>query len=143
DWRGDPSSALLEGLDPAQNHTFRDHYLATDLDRSVVLFLAPANVRETIPAPLLARTEVIRIVGFTDAETVESARDHLLPRQLRAAGLAPEELQVPEVTLAVVVDRYTREAGVRNLARQLGKLPRKVATVVAPGEGETPVRVEP
>jgi len=143
DWRGDPSSALLEVLDPAQNHTFRDHYLETDLDLSDVLFIATANVLETIPAPLLDRTEVIRIDGYTDAEKVEIARDHLLPRQLRAAGLEPEELQVPEETLAVVVDRYTREAGVRNLERQLGKLARKVATVVATGEGETPVRVEP
>lgn len=133
DWRGDPSSALLEVLDPAQNHTFRDHYLETDLDLSDVLFIATANVLETIPGPLLDRTEVISIDGYTDAEKVAIARDHLLPRQLRAAGLEPEELEVTEAALAAVVDRYTREAGVRNLERQIGKLARKVATAVAKG----------
>ena len=131
DWRGDPSSALLEVLDPAQNHTFRDNYLEVDLDLSQVLFIATANVLETIPAPLLDRTEVIKIDGYTDAEKVEIARDHLLPRQLRSAGLEPEELQVTEDALATVVDRYTREAGVRGLDRELGKLARKVATTVA------------
>ena len=131
DWRGDPSSALLEVLDPAQNHTFRDHYLEVDLDLSEVLFIATANVVETIPGPLLDRTEVLRLDGYTDAEKVEIARDHLLPRQLRAAGLEPEELEVTEAALAAVVDRYTREAGVRNLERELGKLARKVATEVA------------
>ncbi|HZD06562.1 MAG TPA: S16 family serine protease, partial [Longimicrobiales bacterium] len=134
DWRGDPSSALLEVLDPAQNHTFRDHYLESDLDLSDVLFIATANVVETIPAPLLDRTEMIRIDGYTDAEKVEIARDHLLPRQLRAAGLEPEELEVTESALAAVVDRYTREAGVRNLERELGKLARKVATTIAKEE---------
>jgi ATP-dependent Lon protease len=131
DWRGDPSSALLEVLDPAQNHTFRDHYLEVDLDLSDVLFIATANVVETIPGPLLDRTEVIAIDGYTDAEKVEIARDHLFPRQLRAAGLEPEELDVTESALAAIVDRYTREAGVRNLERELGKLARKVATSVA------------
>ena len=131
DWRGDPSSALLEVLDPAQNHTFRDHYLETDLDLSDVMFIATANVLETIPAPLLDRTEVIRIDGYTDPEKVEIARDHLLPRQIRGAGLEPEEIDVSEDALAVIVDRYTREAGVRNLERQLGKLSRKVATKIA------------
>jgi ATP-dependent Lon protease len=134
DWRGDPSSALLEVLDPAQNHTFRDHYLETDLDLSDVLFIATANVLETIPAALLDRTEVIRIDGYTDDEKVEIARDHLLPRQLRGAGLEPEELEVTEPALAAIVDRYTREAGVRNLERELGKLARKVATGVAKGD---------
>ncbi len=131
DWRGDPSSALLEVLDPAQNHTFRDNYLEVDLDLSDVLFIATANVLETIPGPLLDRTEVITLDGYTDAEKVEIARDHLLPRQLRAAGLEPEELDVTESALAAIVDRYTREAGVRNLERELGKLSRKVATEVA------------
>ena len=134
DWRGDPSSALLEVLDPAQNHTFRDNYLETDLDLSDVLFIATANVVETIPGALLDRTEVIRIDGYTDDEKVEIARDHLLPRQLRGAGLEPEELEVTEPALAAIVDRYTREAGVRNLERELGKLARKVATGVAKGE---------
>jgi ATP-dependent Lon protease len=131
DWRGDPSSALLEVLDPAQNHTFRDHYLEVDLDLSEVLFVATANVVETIPAPLLDRTEVIRIDGYTDREKVEIARDHLLPRQIRNAGLEPEELEIGEDALAAIVDRYTRESGVRNLERELGKLTRKVATQIA------------
>jgi ATP-dependent Lon protease len=131
DWRGDPSSALLEVLDPAQNHTFRDHYLEVDLDLSDVLFIATANLAETIPGPLLDRTELIRIDGYTDAEKVAIARDHLLPRQVRAAGLEPEEIAVTEGALATVVDRYTREAGVRGLERELGKLARKVAVEVA------------
>ena len=143
DWRGDPSSALLEVLDPAQNHTFRDHYLENDLDLSDVLFIATANVVETIPAPLLDRTEVIRIDGYTDAEKVEIARDHLLPRQIRGAGLEPEELEVSDEALAAIVDRYTREAGVRSLERQLGKLGRKVATTVARHAGDTAVVVVP
>ncbi|HUP14835.1 MAG TPA: endopeptidase La [Acidimicrobiia bacterium] len=134
DWRGDPSSALLEVLDPAQNHTFRDHYLEVDLDLSDVLFIATANVLETIPAPLLDRTEVIRLDGYTDDEKVAIARDHLLPRQIRHAGLEPEEIEVTEAALAAVVDRYTREAGVRSLERELGKLSRKVATRVAKAE---------
>ncbi len=142
DWRGDPSSALLEVLDPAQNHTFRDHYLETDLDLSSVLFIATANVLETIPGPLLDRTEVIRIDGYTDVEKVEIARDHLLPRQIRAAGLEPEEIEVPEETLATVVDRYTREAGVRSLERQLGKLTRKAAVKVAGKNTEIPIVVD-
>ena len=142
DWRGDPSSALLEVLDPAQNHTFRDNYLEVDLDLSEVLFIATANVLETIPAPLLDRTEVIRIDGYTDNEKVEIARDHLLPRQVRSAGLEPEELEVSQEALYAVVDRYTREAGVRNLERELGKLTRKVATKVAVGESELPVVID-
>jgi ATP-dependent Lon protease len=136
DWRGDPSSALLEVLDPAQNHTFRDHYLEVDLDLSDILFIATANVVETIPAPLLDRTEMIRIDGYTDREKVEIARDHLLPRQVRNTGLEPEELEVSEDALAAIVDRYTREAGVRNLERELGKLTRKVATRIAGGQSD-------
>ena len=135
DWRGDPSSALLEVLDPAQNHTFRDHYLELDVDLSDVLFIATANVLETIPAPLLDRTEVIRLDGYTDLEKVAIARDHLLPRQIRGAGLEPEEIVVTEAALAAIVDRYTREAGVRSLEREIGKLARKVATTIARGDG--------
>ncbi len=142
DWRGDPSSALLEVLDPAQNHTFRDHYLEVDLDLSDVLFIATANVAETIPAALLDRTELIRIDGYTDAEKVEIARDHLLPRQVRAAGLEPEEIEVTESAIAAIVDRYTREAGVRGLERQLGKMTRKVATKVAGDESPEPVQID-
>ncbi|HEX6300931.1 MAG TPA: endopeptidase La [Acidimicrobiia bacterium] len=141
DWRGDPSSALLEVLDPAQNHTFRDHYLEVDLDLSEVLFIATANVVETIPGPLLDRMETIRIDGYTDREKVEIARDHLLPRQIRNAGLEPEELEISEDALAAVVDRYTREAGVRNLERELGKLSRKVATRIAGGKTDEAVTV--
>jgi ATP-dependent Lon protease len=139
DWRGDPSSALLEVLDPAQNHTFRDHYLELDLDLSDVLFVATANVLETIPAPLLDRTEVIRLDGYTDLEKVAIARDHLLPRQIRGAGLEPEEIVVTENALTAVVDRYTREAGVRSLERELGKLARKVATKIARGDDQQKV----
>jgi ATP-dependent Lon protease len=139
DWRGDPSSALLEVLDPAQNHTFRDHYLELDVDLSDVLFIATANVIETIPAPLLDRTEVIRLDGYTDLEKVAIARDHLLPRQIRGAGLEPEEIVVTEAALTAVVDRYTREAGVRSLERELGKLARKVATRIARGDGNPDV----
>jgi ATP-dependent Lon protease len=134
DWRGDPSSALLEVLDPAQNHTFRDHYLELDVDLSDVLFIATANVLETIPAPLLDRTEVIHLDGYTDLEKVAIARDHLLPRQIRGAGLEPEEIAVTDAALTAVVDRYTREAGVRSLERELGKLARKVATRIARSE---------
>ncbi len=141
DWRGDPSSALLEVLDPAQNHTFRDHYLELDLDLSDVLFIATANVLDTIPAPLLDRTEVIRLDGYTDREKVEIAHDHLLPRRIERSGLTEEELQIDDEALAAIVDGYTREAGVRGLERQLGKLVRKVVTRVATSPEEIPVVV--
>ncbi len=146
DWRGDPSSALLEVLDPAQNHTFRDHYLDVDLDLSEVLFIATANVAETIPAPLLDRMEVIRIDGYTEDEKVAIARHHLLPRQLERNGLRADEVTIADEGLRVVVADYTREAGVRNLERELGKLLRKAATVIASagasGGHETPIVVE-
>jgi ATP-dependent Lon protease len=141
DWRGDPSSALLEVLDPAQNHTFRDHYLEVDLDLSDVLFIGTANVLETIPAPLLDRTEVIRIDGYTDVEKVEIARRHLLGRQVDSAGLRSDEIEVTDGALDALIDGYTREAGVRGLERVLGKLVRKVATKVAAGN-EVPVVVD-
>jgi ATP-dependent Lon protease len=142
DWRGDPSSALLEVLDPAQNHTFRDHYLDVDLDLSEVLFIATANVAETIAGPLLDRMEVIRIDGYTEDEKVAIARRHLLPRQVERNGLRPEEVDVADDALRGVVGDYTREAGVRNLERELGKIMRKVATKLTSGEVVAPVVVD-
>ncbi|HET6954210.1 MAG TPA: endopeptidase La [Acidimicrobiales bacterium] len=141
DWRGDPSSALLEVLDPAQNHTFRDHYLEVDLDLSDVLFLATANMLETIPGPLLDRMEVIRLDGYTHDEKVAIARDHLFDRQRRRNGLRDGEVEVTDAAYGEIVEGYTREAGVRNLERELGKLLRKAATEVAKG-APTPIRVD-
>ena len=137
DWRGDPSSALLEVLDPAQNHTFRDHYLEFDLDLSDVLFIATANVIETIPGALLDRTEVIRLDGYTDQEKVEIARDHLLPRRLSSVGLEPEEVTVSDEAMAAIIESYTREAGVRGLERMLDKLARKSAMKIATDDTDT------
>ena len=142
DWRGDPSSALLEVLDPAQNHTFRDHYLEVDLDLSDVLFIATANVIETIPGPLLDRMELVRLDGYTEAEKVEIARTHLLGRQLQRTGLEEDEVTVTDDAFTAIVADYTREAGVRTLERELGKLVRKVATRIASGSVEAPVTVD-
>jgi ATP-dependent Lon protease len=142
DWRGDPSAALLEVLDPAQNHSFRDHYLDVELDLSEVLFIATANIAETIPGPLLDRMEVVRFDGYTTDEKVAIARGYLLPRQLKRNGLLPGEVVVSDEFLRTVVTDYTREAGVRTLERELGKLLRKIATWVAAGEVEAPVTIE-
>jgi ATP-dependent Lon protease len=141
DWRGDPSSALLEVLDPAQNHTFRDHYLEVDLDLSDVLFLATANVLETIPGPLLDRMEIIRLDGYTHDEKVAIARDHLFDRQRAANGLRDGEVELTDGAYGEIVEGYTREAGVRNLEREIGKVLRKAATAVAMGE-PTPIRID-
>ncbi|MBA2609687.1 MAG: endopeptidase La, partial [Actinobacteria bacterium] len=142
DWRGDPSSALLEVLDPAQNHTFRDHYLEVDLDLSDVMFVVTANVVETIPGPLLDRMEIVRLDGYTEDEKVAIARDHLLARQLERNALDIDEVQVSDDALRVVVGDYTREAGVRNLEREIGKLLRKVATAISSDTEIAPVHVD-
>jgi ATP-dependent Lon protease len=142
DWRGDPSAALLEVLDPAQNHSFRDHYLDVELDLSQVLFIATANVAETIPAPLLDRMEVIRFDGYTTAEKVAIARGYLWPRQLERNGLRDDEVTVTDDVLDTIVTEYTREAGVRQLERELGTVLRKVATRIASGQAEAPVTVD-
>ena len=134
DWRGDPSAALLEVLDPAQNHAFRDHYLDVELDLSQVLFVATANVVDTIPPALVDRMEVIRFDGYTTEEKVAIARRHLWPRQLERNGLRPDEVVVTDVILRAVVTSYTREAGVRQLERELGSLLRRTATRIASAE---------
>ncbi len=139
DWRGDPSAALLEVLDPAQNHSFRDHYLDVELDLSQVLFVATANVADTIPSALFDRMEVIRFDGYTTQEKVAIARGHLWPRQVERNGLRAEEVTVSDDVLQLVIADYTREAGVRQLERELGKLLRKSATRVASAEPMPPI----
>ncbi|MEX1142300.1 MAG: endopeptidase La [Thermoleophilaceae bacterium] len=142
DWRGDPSAALLEVLDPAQNHSFRDHYLDVELDLSQVLFIATANVADTIPAPLLDRMEVVRFDGYTTDEKVAIGRDYLWPRQRARNGLREDEVEVADEVLRTVVTEYTREAGVRGLERDIGTILRKTATKVAAGKAQTPVVVD-
>jgi ATP-dependent Lon protease len=142
DWRGDPTAALLEVLDPAQNHSFRDHYLDVELDLSQVIFIATANVAETIPGPLLDRMEVIRFDGYTVDEKVSIARGYLWPRQRDRNGLREDEVQIGDPVLQSIVTEYTREAGVRQLERELGKLLRKTATGIVSGTSEAPVTLD-
>src|SRR2546427_282021 len=142
DWRGDPSAALLEVLDPAQNHSFRDHYLDVELDLSDVFFIATGNVADTIPGPLLDRMEVIRFDGYTVDEKTAIARDYLWPRQRERNGLLEDEVSIEDSVIRLVVSEYTREAGVRQLERELGTLLRKTATRIASGEATAPVTVD-
>jgi ATP-dependent Lon protease len=143
DFRGDPAAALLEVLDPAQNHTFRDHYLDLDLDLSDVVFLATANVVENIPSALLDRMELVQIDGYTEDDKLAIARDFLLPRQRERAGLAADEVTVTEAALRKIAADYTREPGVRQFERLLAKVLRKVATKLADGVGAPVVIDEP
>jgi ATP-dependent Lon protease len=142
DFRGDPTSALLEVLDPAQNHTFRDHYLEVDLDLSDVVFLATANVMENIPDPLLDRMEVVRLDGYTEDEKVVIAREHLLPNQRERAGLTSDEVEIADEALRRLAAEYTHEAGVRDLERQLARLLRKVVARVPADGALEPVRID-
>jgi ATP-dependent Lon protease len=142
DWRGDPSAALLEVLDPAQNHSFRDHYLDVELDLSEVVFIATANIAETIPGPLLDRMEVIRFDGYTTDEKIAIARGYLWPRQRERNGLREDEVSIADSVLEIVISEYTREAGVRQLERELGKVLRKTATRLVGGDLTAPVEVD-
>jgi ATP-dependent Lon protease len=142
DWRGDPSAALLEVLDPAQNHSFRDHYLDVELDLSQVLFLATANVADTIPGPLLDRMEVIRFDGYTSEEKLAIAKGYLWPRQRDRNGLREDEVEISDEVLRTIIGEYTREAGVRSLERELGTVLRKTATKIASGKAEAPVEID-
>ena len=135
-FQGDPAAALLEVLDPAQNDSFTDHYLGVPFDLSEVLFLATANFIQSIPAPLLDRLETVTFAGYTEREKLEIAKRYLVPRQVRANGLAPEQLTVTDAALSEIITSYTREAGVRQLEREIGKLARKVARKVAVSEVE-------
>ena len=141
DYRGDPASALLEVLDPAQNHTFRDHYLELELDLSDVLFLATANVLDTIPDALLDRMEVVRLDGYTEDEKVAIARNHLLPRQLSRAALDATEVEIDDDAIRLIAGEHTREAGVRQLERAIARVLRKAATRLASEPDSAPVQV--
>ncbi|WP_202968432.1 endopeptidase La [Pseudonocardia sp. HH130629-09] len=142
DFRGDPTAALLEVLDPAQNHTFRDHYLEVDLDLSNVLFLATANDASAIPGPLADRMEIVTLDGYTEPEKVAIARDHLLPRQIAKAGLDDGDVEFTDVALSMIAAEYTREAGVRQLERGLAKVLRKVAVQLGASDTARPVHVD-
>ena len=141
DFRGDPASAMLEVLDPAQNDSFRDHYLDLEFDLSDVVFIATANVLDTIPGPLLDRMETIELAGYTLEEKRHIARRYLVPRQIEANGLKPSQIEFADAALTAIIEEYTREAGVRNLERQIGTICRKVAREVAEGKAKGKVRV--
>ena len=143
DWRGDPASALLEVLDPQQNHAFRDHYLDLDFDLSQVFFITTANTLSTIPPALRDRMEIIEIDGYTEHDKVQIAEGYLVPRQIQANGLEPEEARFTEDGLRAIIHDYTREAGVRNLEREIGRALRKVATQVAGCKSECDVAIDP
>jgi len=136
DFRGDPSSAMLEVLDPAQNSTFRDHYIDLPVDLSEVLFIATANVLDTIPGPLRDRMEVIPLAGYTTDEKMHIARKYLVPRQIEANGLTPSRIEFTDPALKAIIEEYTREAGVRNLEREIGTVCRKVARGFAENDGK-------
>ena len=142
DYRGDPSSALLEVLDPAQNKTFRDHYLDVDYDLSQVIFICTANTLETISSPLRDRMEILALSGYTDYEKTQIAKGYLVPRQLKENGLRPDEATFEDSAIQTIIRDYTREAGVRNLEREVGRVARKLATKIAEGEA-TPFNVTP
>src|SRR5260221_2921143 len=141
DFRGDPASAMLEVLDPAQNDSFRDHYLDLEFDLSDVLFIATANVPDTIPGPLLDRMETIELSGYTVEEKRHIARRYLVPRQIEANGLKPSQIELSDSALTTIIEEYTREAGVRNLERQIGTICRKVAREVAEGRVKGKVKI--
>jgi ATP-dependent Lon protease len=140
DFRGDPASALLEVLDPEQNREFRDHYLDVPFDLSQVMFITTGNLLDPIPPPLRDRMEILKLSGYTETEKLHIAQGYLIPRQLRENGLRPKELSFTEAALRQIIRDYTREAGVRNLEREIGRVARKVVTRIAEGD-ETPVRV--
>jgi ATP-dependent Lon protease len=141
DFRGDPSSAMLEVLDPAQNDSFRDHYLDLEFDLSEVLFIATANILDTVPIPLQDRMETIELAGYTLEEKRHIARRYLVPRQIEANGLKPSQIEFSDSALTAIIEEYTREAGVRNLERQIGTICRKVARDVAEGKAKGKARI--
>jgi ATP-dependent Lon protease len=141
DFRGDPASAMLEVLDPAQNDSFRDHYLDLEFDLSDVLFIATANILDTVPAALQDRMEVIQLAGYTEEEKRHIAKRYLVPRQIRENGLKPSQIEFSDAALSAIIEEYTREAGVRNLEREIGTICRKVAREVAEGKAKGKLRI--